>query len=449
MDLSRRQALLGTLFGAGWIGLRSLATGLPVSFLLNPRSALAAGSTTAPGQFLILSTSGSGDPMGCNVPGMYPDAYSATNKVAHPPDSSGVAGMDMTPTSLMLGGKSYLAAKPWTTLPPAVLARTAFFHHTTLTNNHTNEGKVLKLMGAIKRQEMLVSLCAKNLASTLGTIQKEPVAVGGETLQYEGRSLPRLTPSGLKAALSNPAGPLANLQKLRDDDLNRLNAILKVSGTTAERQFLDRMAQTQTQARSISQTLLDNLTAITNDGQDNQIVAAVTLIAMKVSPVVAIHLDFGGDNHTDTDLAGEAKRTNAALTSLNTLFTKLGQFGLTDQVTFAAMNVFGRTLAPKGSSQYSAGRDHLANHHCTVLIGKNVKSGVIGGIEANGNDFKAMALSSATGAGFPKDQASSADIAFSDTLGAVGKTLGTALGVASQALEDNITQGKVVSAALA
>ena len=84
-----------------------------------------------------------------------------------------------------------------------------------------------------------------------------------------------------------------------------------------------------------------------------------------------------------------------------------------------------------------------------MLIGKGVKAGVVGGIEANGNDFKAMALNSTTGQGVPKDQASSADIAFGDTLGAVGKTLGAALGVPAQALEDNITQGKVVSAALA
>ena len=45
--------------------------------------------------------------------------------------------------------------------------------------------------------------------------------------------------------------------------------------------------------------------------------------------------------------------------------------------------------------------------------------------------------------------AASADIAFGDTLGAVGKTLGAVLGVPAQALEDNITQGKVVTAALA
>jgi hypothetical protein len=48
-----------------------------------------------------------------------------------------------------------------------------------------------------------------------------------------------------------------------------------------------------------------------------------------------------------------------------------------------------------------------------------------------------------------RTRASSADIAFSDTLGAVGKTLGAAISVPAQALEDNITPGKVVGAALA
>ena len=55
----------------------------------------------------------------------------------------------------------------------------------------------------------------------------------------------------------------------------------------------------------------------------------------------------------------------------------------------------------------------------------------------------------ATGQGVPGAQASSAAIAFSDTLGALGKTLGASVVVPVQTLEDNITQGKVVTAALA
>ena len=39
--ITRRNAILSTLFGTGLIGLRAIATGLPASFLLNPRRALA------------------------------------------------------------------------------------------------------------------------------------------------------------------------------------------------------------------------------------------------------------------------------------------------------------------------------------------------------------------------------------------------------------------------
>ena len=46
MHFTRRQTLMSALFGAGYVGLRALATGLPASFLLNPRRALAA--TPAP-----------------------------------------------------------------------------------------------------------------------------------------------------------------------------------------------------------------------------------------------------------------------------------------------------------------------------------------------------------------------------------------------------------------
>jgi len=42
MNLNRRDALLSMLFGAGLVGLRSLATGVPAAILMNPRKALAA-----------------------------------------------------------------------------------------------------------------------------------------------------------------------------------------------------------------------------------------------------------------------------------------------------------------------------------------------------------------------------------------------------------------------
>jgi len=46
IDLTRRRLLMNTLFGAGLIGLRSLATGIPISVLANPRKAFAAARET-------------------------------------------------------------------------------------------------------------------------------------------------------------------------------------------------------------------------------------------------------------------------------------------------------------------------------------------------------------------------------------------------------------------
>src|SRR5205823_2505908 len=116
--ISRRNALLSTLFGAGYVGLRSLATGLPVSFLLNPKKALADSTLPAcaakdKAQYIIFNTSGDGDPISTSVPGTYDDPL-----IVHSKDPA------MAPKPLTIGGKSYNAAAPWSTLPKGVLDRT-------------------------------------------------------------------------------------------------------------------------------------------------------------------------------------------------------------------------------------------------------------------------------------------------------------------------------------
>ena len=437
MDFTRRTALLNLLFGAGAVGLRALATGVPASVLLRPLAAGAQDASVCPpagkAQYLVFATSDSGDPLNANVPGTYGYA-----DIAHPPDPL------MAKTAMTLAGKQTEGAAPWAGLPQALLDRTCFFHHATLANNHPQQPKVMRLMGSTRRSEMLVSVYARELAACLGTVQKEPVAVGaagvGELLSYEGRTLPKLSPSGLRDALLSPAGPLTNLQAMRDADLDRLNALFKQEGTRAQRAMLDRMALSQREARNISQALLDNLSSITGDDTNNQMLAAAALIKMNVSPVVSVHVNFGGDNHNDTNLQGEATRTVSGVASIASLFTRLTDLGIQDQVTFAAMNVFGRTLKKKGTT----GRDHWSSHHCTVMIGPGIRGGVVGGVKPMSGDYGALAIDSRTGEG--RD---GADISFNDTLGAVGKTLGTALGVSAAALDENISTGKVVSAALA
>ena len=119
---SRRRFLFNAALG-------TLATGLPAALLLNPRRALAQASCTATkAQFIILSTSGQRDPINANVPGCYDDAG-----IVHSADPA------LAATPLMMRGRTFTAAKPWSTLPQAVLDRTCFFHMMTDTPVHPDE----------------------------------------------------------------------------------------------------------------------------------------------------------------------------------------------------------------------------------------------------------------------------------------------------------------------
>ena len=430
MYATRREAILAALFGAGSIGLRAVATGLPASILLNPRRSLAdACASRERAQFVIWATSGSGDPSNANVPGTYED-----QGIAHSLDPL------MAPTTMSLGGRSYTAAKPWASLPQSVLDRTCFFHHTTLTNSHANESKVLKLMGGIKRQEMLVSLLAQQLRPCLDTVQVEPASISGEFITFGGRVLPALTPTGLRDVFISPKGALTTLQKLRDGDLDRIYTALKASGNPTQLTYLDRMVSSQRELRNISDSLLGSLAGITANDLNGQITAAVALIQMGVTPASVIQMPFGGDNHSDANLARETAQHVSSIAAIASLQQKLQAAGLQDRVTFVLMNVFGRTL----NRPTRMGRDHLGSHHCTVIIGKGVRGSVIGGVVKSGSDYAATAIDSRTG-----QPGASADIRFEDTLGAVGKTIGAAVGVSAEVLNDQITTGKVVQPALA
>src|SRR3954470_24308548 len=168
--LNRRQLLGASLAGAGLIGLRAMATRLPISFLLNPKSVHADDACAASAQYLILSMSANGDALNCNVPGTYDlPATFAAGSVNH----SDPTDMSMAPTSLTLAGKKWTAAKPWSTLPQAVLDRTVFFHHRTGTANHGELGRVLEVFGALRRGQWLPLYFAKNLRPCFNTVQAQ------------------------------------------------------------------------------------------------------------------------------------------------------------------------------------------------------------------------------------------------------------------------------------
>src|SRR5258706_3558477 len=118
MQVNRRKVLMSSLFGAGYVGLRSLATGIPAAVLLRgPRAFADAPGTCADqsrAQYIILSTSGNGDPINANAPGTYASSGPLAG-IVHNPDPT------IAETPLTLNGHATTAAKPWTTLPQNVL----------------------------------------------------------------------------------------------------------------------------------------------------------------------------------------------------------------------------------------------------------------------------------------------------------------------------------------
>ena len=435
---TRRQALLSTLFGSGFIGLRALATGLPAAILLDPRRALAdvppdGCAARDKAQYVIFNTCGSGDPINSSVPGTYEDP-----KIVHSPDPT------MAATTLRMRGQAYTAAAPWASLPQGVLDRTVFWHLMTNTPVHPKEPDVLKLMNAVARGEMLPSLLARRMAPCLGTLQSQPITVGAtspaEGLSYEGAALPVIPALALKATLTNPAGPLTSLQPLRDQTLNKLYDLYKNGASPAQRAYIDSLVTSQSQVRGIHQDLLATLSSITDNSPASQILAAVTLIQMNVTPVVAVHIPFGGDNHRDVGLQAETAQTVAGVATINALMAQLASAGLSDRVTFMSLNVFGRTLGP-GSED---GRSHNPNHQVSITIGKPFLGGVVGGVAPVQGDYGALPIDSGSGKGVM-----SGDIQAVSSLPSFGRTVLGALGVDAATIATDIRTGTVIRSALA
>jgi hypothetical protein len=440
---NRREVLLRMLFGAGLVGLRSLATGIPAAILLDPRKGLAADAGASQGpagpQYLIFSTSGAGDPVNCNAPGTYDDP-----NIAHPNDPS------MAATPMTFGSKTVRGAKVWSTLPASTLARTCFFHHGTYTVIHPDEGKVLRMMGALAGGEMLPSMLARELATPLGTVRAQPIALSGdfnEAIYYQGAPQPLLRPTTLSTVLTSPTNGLGavNLVKMRDQSLDALNAFAKSHGQTAQKSFIDQYATSQTQLRALQAGLLSSLSALRDDSADSQIQAAIILFRMKVTPVVVVHIPFGGDNHSDGGLAREIGEHGSGVSTLVSMMKALADANMQDAVTFAMMNVFGRTMVSENVAK-DKGRQHNDLHHVSVLIGRGLRSSVIGGVglSAGAKEYGALPIDSASGAG-----SASGDIGFRDTFGAMGKTLAAAVGLPGATIDKNVLTGAVVKAALA
>jgi hypothetical protein len=453
MKINRRHALLTALFGTGHVGLRALATGLPTWFLLDPEAAsadglkaYAAGQATA--QFLIVSASSAGDALACNAPG----TYDPGKAIVHP--------AEFPATPVTLGSTTVNGAPNWQTdLTAATRARTAFFHHITGGLVHGDHPKVMTLLGQTNANEMFLSNYAKHLASPLGTVQVQPLALGAtsslELLSFAGRTLPQISPTQLKQLLTGGAtDPLVQLRSIRDQTLDSLNALAKTSGTNVQKQFLDAFALSQTQVRQLSSQLATTLEAIVDDSPNSQALAAAALVAAKVTPVITMHIPFGGDNHVDPNLQSEWFDTTnhdgsgRGVAGIQGVMNALASVGMSDAATFATANVFGRTLNATAKVEALGGRDHYGDHCVTVVIGKNVNPGVYGGVAAlaGGAAFGATDIDSATGYAM-----TGGDIPRLQTQVSVVKTLGSILGLTQATMQNDFVStatGKPIAAAI-
>jgi hypothetical protein len=306
----------------------------------------------------------------------------------------------------------------------------------------------MKLLDATTPGEMLPSLLAKQLQPCLNTIQAQPITVGATTpsegLSFAGQALPILPPQALKATLTGTGSPLDNLVSLRDQTLASLDGVYRNSATRAQRAYLDSLVTSQQQVRNIKADLLTLLNNIGDNLIGSQILAALALIQMNVTPVVAIHIPFGGDNHNDTGLANEVTQTTTGVAAIASLMSQIPA-SYADQITFLSLNVFGRTLGPgnKTTNKGMDGRQHNPNHQVSIAIGAPFQPGVIGGIGPMQGDYGAVAFDSQSGA-----TGGSGDVQPPDSLASFGKTCLAAVGVDSGFIGSNISSGKVIQAAL-
>ncbi len=200
------------------------------------------------------------------------------------------------------------------------------------------------------------------------------------------------------------------------------------------------MVTSQSQLRGINQSLLERLSTIKDNSPASQVLAALALIQMNVTPVVAIHIPFGGDNHRDIGLATETAQTVSGVATLVSLMQQLQSAGLQDKVTFHSLNVFGRTLGPGNTD----GRQHNIDHQASLSIGKPFKGGVIGAVTPVQNDYGALGVDPQSGAG-----AEGGAIKAVDTLAAFGMTALAAIGADPTTLTSPSSSAAVVQAALA
>ena len=252
-------------------------------------------------QFLIFSTALNGDPVNCNAPGTYDD-----------PEHRPPGDPSMAPTPIDFGGAD---RERGADLVDA--AGGGAGAHVLLSSRHVHRDPPRRGQGAAhdgcgrRRRDAAVVALARARAGARDGARAADLA---RRQRDRGRLLPGRAAGvahaddAVERALGTEQRPRqrGSGQAARPGAGRVCNGVRAQPGARPRRRTSSiSYATSTTQLRTLQQGLLASLATIKNNSADSQIQAAIILFQMKVTPVVVVHVGFGGDNHGDPGLAGE------------------------------------------------------------------------------------------------------------------------------------------------
>jgi len=443
-NLSRRNMLIQSAMSYGSLSLRSLVTGLPAAFiasLSNPAMAQNIGA-----KYLVMAHTHEGDPVNANCPGSYPaidgDRNDPLSAIEHP----GQEGF-RTPTSFTLGSQTVKAADPWSKMPADLRERFAFWHHPTGNSGHADMDTTLRINGAVKArnglgQDQIDSALAQETFESLQCVTRSPISLGGTggtQIKFEGNNVPGIDPGELQRLFGSKIRDLELMVNMRDRFIDQTYREIKNNGTPAQKAFLDDYAISREAATNVGDNLAERL-----DGSSDPANVTVALIQLNVSPLIALGMNFGRDNHKDGNLSVEVDTMSEnGIPFLTKLWSELKRANLEDSVVYASLNVFGRNLIRNGGG----GRNHNGRHHVMMVYGPGVKGGVVGGMTpvrrgSRITDFQATPINSRTGG------TENPDISYDEAFVSCGKTLAKAAGISEDRINTRFDGGQIIRGAL-
>lgn len=461
--LDRRRFLARGMAGAASLSLRSLATGLPLGFLLGghmPANAQVASATRS----LILGMSDDGESLNVYAPGAYGnnsiDRVTTAVGNLDPADlllgGQAVSPADFASSSMInMGGSQHEAATFWNKLPQGLLDQMSMFHLKTGVNGHP-EGPIVHgvhgaLMGENGRgvEEIQSAIMQEILRANTNydSVLSAPLVLNGgggrlNTLRNKSIAISRYSPLDIKNLFLGASGnEVENLNKVYDSTIDAIYKSVKATGTTKQKQYLDAYASSRTQASLLGGNLASLLDDISGESKGDQARASVALAQVNIAPVIVVRYAYSADNHEDGDLRNEYRLSVESLNNIVTIYNLIQEQGLQDKINYATYDIFGRTFQTNSAN----GRDHH-NSSCTnMMFGTNIKPGVIGGIENwSGSGIRLMR---ATGIN-PNTGLPGSQIPADETLMAYCATLMASVGISEERIKVRLPASQTVTGAL-